>query len=63
MTKYLVGYCSTCLKETKHEVINCRDSVWWKIFENIFTFGFIAALGYDYNCECTRCRTINVIHK
>ena len=61
MSKTLVGYCFNCGKDTKHKVIQCEESLGWRIYENILTFGLIAAMGYDYKCECTRCGEINTI--
>ena len=62
--KYIVGYCSYCRKETKHTIIQCTERLGWRIFENIFTFGAIAAgTGYDYKCECERCKNINTLHR
>lgn len=63
MDKYIVGFCSRCCCKTKHKLIDCTDNVAWKIFENVVTLGLAAGLGYDYNCECTVCNKINVIHK
>ena len=61
--KIITGYCPHCGKVTKHEIINCTEGLIWRIFENIFTFGMIAANGYNYACECEKCKEINIIKK
>lgn len=64
MAKYKVGYCQECGRETKHIILECEESLGWRIFENFFTFGLIAAsFGYDYKCECIKCGQINTLHK
>lgn len=64
MAKYMTGYCCECCRETRHVVIECTENLGWRIFENLFTLGAIAAgFGYDYKCECTRCGEINTLHK
>ena len=64
MAKIIVGYCDKCGCKTKHTVIHCHESLGWRIFENLCTFGTIgAAFGYDYECECLKCGEINTIHK
>lgn len=40
MAKYMTGYCWHCAKMTKHQVIECEDSVPYRIFETVFTLGF-----------------------
>ena len=61
MSKYLVGYCPRCGKQTKHEVIKCEDSVGYRIFTGILTLGASEALGHNYKCECTRFGKINTV--
>lgn len=64
MTKHKVGYCQKCRRETKHIILECEEHIGWRILDNILTFGAIAAFfGYDYKCECTKCGTINTLHK
>lgn len=63
MTKYMTGYCWHCAKTTKHQVLECEDSVPYRIFETVFTLGFGAMLEHGYKCECTRCGEINTINK
>ena len=63
MAKYMTGYCWDCAKTTKHQVIECEDSVPYRIFETVFTLGFGAALEHGYKCECTRCGEINTLYK
>ena len=64
MKKHIVGYCDTCERETKHNVIECEDSLGERIWENIITFGLFNVYSYRwYKCECTRCGEINTIHK
>lgn len=59
--KSVVAYCPNCNKKTKHVPIQCNEGLGWRIFENIFTFGAIAASGYNYECECSKCGEINTI--
>lgn len=61
--KYLVGYCSTCGKETKHEKLECTESLAWRAFEVITTAGWGLLFNRDYKCECSICGTINTITK
>ena len=61
--RHMVGYCPECGKKTKHRVIECQDSLPYRVFETVFTLGFAAALPHDYECECTRCGTINTLTK
>ena len=64
MSKTIVGYCPKCRKKTKHTRIQCEVGLGWRIFENIFTLGAIAATsGYDYECECLSCGSINTLHR
>ena len=63
MTKYIVGYCSECGKETKHRKLECEDSVPWRIFETVVTAGWGLLLDHDFKCECTKCGEINTITK
>lgn len=63
MSRYLVGYCSNCTKTTKQEVVQCHDSVPYRIFETIFTLGFGLMFWHDYECECTKCGHINTIRR
>ena len=64
MKKIVVGYCDRCNKETKHNVIECKDSVGERVLENILTLGLIGLIdGRQYKCECTRCGEINDIYK
>lgn len=61
--KYLVGYCFECAGKTKQEVLECNDPIPVIAFEVIFTLGFGAMLPRDYQCECTKCGSINTIRK
>lgn len=63
MKKHMVGYCFICGKETKHEVIECKDSAGWRIFETVITAGLSLALPHQYKCECLRCGEINTLSK
>ena len=63
MSKYMVGYCWTCAKRTKHRKLECKDSVPFRIFEAVFTCGFGLLLDHDYECECTVCGEINTLTK
>ena len=64
MKKQVVGYCDTCHRETKHNVIECEDSLGERILENIITFGLVNAVSCRrYKCECARCGEINTIYK
>ena len=63
MTKYLIGYCTRCHKQTKQLKIECEDNLATRIFETVFTFGLLAMEERKYKCECTRCGEINTIVK
>lgn len=63
MQKYIVGYCYRCKEDTKHRVIDCKDSVGWKIFETMVTMGFAFAMPHEYQCECVRCGKISTLRK
>ena len=63
MPKYMAGYCWDCNKDTKQKVVEAVDSVGWRVFETVFTFGMAAALPHDYKCECTRCGHINTLRR
>lgn len=63
MKKYMIGYCYRCRRDTRHEVIECKDSVGWRVFETVVTAGFALAMPHDYQCECTRCGTISTLSK
>ena len=63
MTRYMVGYCDRCGEATKHRMIECKDSVGWRVFETIVTVGFALVLPREYYCECERCGQINTINK
>ena len=60
--RYLVGYCSTCGKNTKQEVIRCDMPIILRLFLGISSGGVSEACGYSYQCECTKCRETNNIH-
>ena len=63
MKKYVVHFCFDCGEETKHEVLECKDKVPYRIFETVFTFGFGAMLPHYYKCECQNCGRINTVHR
>lgn len=63
MKKTLVGYCSNCGRQTKHTVVECEDSLPWRIFETVTTLGWGLLLDHEYKCECSRCGEINTITK
>lgn len=63
MKRHMVGYCYRCGKDTKHEVIECEDSVSWRVFETVVTACFALALPHSYQCECLRCGEINTLSK
>ena len=60
--KITTGYCPTCGKTTKHQVIECTEKLGWRIFEGICSLGMIPlACTNDYECECLKCREINTL--
>ncbi len=63
MAKYMTGYCWECCKTTKQKVIDCDDSIAYRVFGAVFTLGFSEMLPHDYNCECTKCGHINSIRR
>ena len=63
MQKYMVGYCSRCGEKTKHKVIECTDSVGYRIFETLVTVGFALLTSHKYHCECVKCGKINTLSK
>ena len=63
MGKYLIDYCPECGKRTKHLKLECHDSVPWRVFETVVTFGWGLLLDHDYECECAICGKINTIRK
>jgi hypothetical protein len=63
MAKYMTGYCHHCGKTTKHQVIECEDSVPYRIFETVATLGFGAMLEHDYKCECAKCGNITTLER
>ena len=64
MGKVLVSYCSQCGKKTKHEVIQCKEKLGWRIFEGVLSLGLIPMMdGYDYYCECSKCGHIKTIRR
>lgn len=60
--KYLVGYCWTCCKKTKQEIIRCDMPIVARLFLGIASMGVSEACGYSYQCECTKCGETNNIH-
>lgn len=52
MNKEIAAYCRCCHKITKHKVINCEETLGWRIFETIISAGLLTAFKYDYDCEC-----------
>ena len=63
MNKYMVGYCCKCREKTKHKVIECEESIRFRVFETIITMGWAIAMPHDYHCECTKCGKINTLTK
>lgn len=63
MQRYMVGYCFECGEKTKHKVIECEDSVGWRVFETVITVGLSLVMPHNYQCECTKCGKINTLSK
>lgn len=63
MSKWVVDYCWTCARRTKQEVIQCKDSVPFRIFENICTLGLASLMERKYDCQCTKCGNVNTVYK
>lgn len=63
MAKYIVGWCPECGKDTKHLKLECKDSVAYRVFEAVSTFGWGLLLDHSYKCECTKCGEINTLSK
>ena len=61
MKRYLVDYCFTCRKNTKHEVIRCTTPFAARLFFGIFSAGISEMIGHRYQCECTKCGRITEI--
>ena len=63
MKKYMVGYCPECGKKTKHEILESKDSIPWRIFEIVMTAGWALAFDHEYYCECSKCGQINTLRR
>lgn len=64
MKRYMVGYYPECGKKTKHEILECKDSIPWRILETVMTAGWaLLALDHEYYCECSKCGQINTLRK
>ena len=61
MRKNKVGHCWNCGENTIHRVIECKDSVTWRIFEIVATCGVGTLFEHDYKCQCTKCGKINTL--
>ena len=61
MKKYLVGYCYTCKKMTKHEVIRYTMPFTARLFLGIASAGISEMIGQRYECECIKCGAIRDI--
>lgn len=61
MKKNTVGYCWNCARHTEHRVIECKESVFVRAFEIVFTCGFGLMFEQDYRCKCKECGHINTL--
>lgn len=61
MKEYLVKYCRTCRKRTKHKVIRHALPFAVRLILGIATAGFSEMIGQCYECECIKCGAIRDI--
>lgn len=61
MKKYLVGYCYSCRKKMKHEIIRCTMPFAARLFLGIASAGISEITGQQYECECIKCGDIRKI--